>query len=84
MMEDSKWAMKNKAKVEGSVCSHYLHHETTYFCSHHFKNFSFMQSSSIRNDPYSRDDDIEPPLSILRKFGHPNGRNEAYCLNNNE
>ena len=84
MMGESKLAVKNKAKVEGSISSHFLHHEVTYFCSHYFKNFSLVWSSSIRNDPHSIVDDIEGPLYILRKSGRLSGRSEIYWLNDNE
>jgi hypothetical protein len=30
--------VKNKAKVEGSICASYLHRETIHFCSHYFKD----------------------------------------------
>lgn len=35
-MGDSKRSVKNKAKVEGSICSSYLHRETIHFISHYF------------------------------------------------
>src|SRR3954470_6591893 len=31
-MGDSKRSVKNKARVEGSICAHYLHRETSHFC----------------------------------------------------
>ena len=39
--------MKNKARVEGSICSSYLHNETTHFCSHYFNNFCIFLFSSL-------------------------------------
>ncbi|CAJ2658470.1 unnamed protein product [Trifolium pratense] len=44
----AKRAVKNKARVEGSICATYLHHETIYFCSHYFKDT--LSSSHIRNE----------------------------------
>jgi len=32
-MGESKRYIKNKARVEGSICATYLHRETIYFCS---------------------------------------------------
>jgi hypothetical protein len=37
-MGDSKRYVKNKARVEGSICAAYLHRETIHFCSHYFKD----------------------------------------------
>ena len=37
-MGDSKRSVKNKARVEGSICAHYLHRETSHFCSHYFNH----------------------------------------------
>jgi len=42
---ESKCSVKNKVKVEGSICVAYLHHETTYFCFHYFKNFMLLPSN---------------------------------------
>ncbi|XP_045830958.1 uncharacterized protein LOC123922269 [Trifolium pratense] len=44
----AKRAVKNKARVEGSICATYLHRETIYFCSHYFKDT--LSSSHIRNE----------------------------------
>jgi len=38
-MGDSERSLKNKSKVEGSICASYLHRETRYFCSHFFNSF---------------------------------------------
>lgn len=47
-MGDSKRSVKNKAKVEGSICAHYLHRETSYFWSHYF-NHLMLTPRIIRN-----------------------------------
>ena len=47
-MGDSKRVVKNKARVEGSICTSYLHRETTHFCSHYFNNFMLL-SCNIMN-----------------------------------
>ena len=39
-MGDAKRSVKNKARVEGSICASYLHRETTHFCSYYFNNTS--------------------------------------------
>jgi len=47
-MGDSKRVVKNEARVEGSICTSYIHRETTYFCSHYFNNF-MLSPCNIRN-----------------------------------
>ncbi|CAL5209972.1 unnamed protein product [Lathyrus oleraceus] len=47
-MGDSKRLVKNKAKVEGSICAYYLHRETSHFCSHYF-NHLILTPRIIRN-----------------------------------
>ena len=48
-MGDSKRSIKNRAKVEASICASYIHRETTYFCSHYFKSYMLSLRSS-RNE----------------------------------
>ena len=84
MIGDSKRVVKNKARVEGSVCAFYLHRETTYFCSHYFKSFSLVSTTTFRNDPRSGLDIIQPSLSVLNKSGRPSGRAQAYWLTDDE
>jgi hypothetical protein len=83
-MGDSKRSVKNKARVEGSICTSYLHRETTYFCSHYFKTFSLLPTTSFRNDPRSGHDGVVPALSILSKCGHPSGKPKDHWLTDKE
>ena len=81
-MDDSKRSVKNKARVEGSICSSYLHRETTYFCSYYFKN-EFAPRSS-RNEM-----DIECPrhhlaLSAFCLPGRPSGKESIHWLTDEE
>jgi len=46
---DSKRSIKNKARIEGSICASYIHRETTYYCSHYFKSYMLSVQSS-RNE----------------------------------
>lgn len=48
-MGDSKRSVKNKARVEGSICASYLHRETTHFCSHYFKDIT-LSPRNVRNE----------------------------------
>ncbi|PNX62077.1 hypothetical protein L195_g052788, partial [Trifolium pratense] len=41
----AKRAVKNKARVEGSISATYLHRETIHFCSHYFKDTLLPTSS---------------------------------------
>ena len=83
-MGASKHAVNNKARVEGSVCALYLQRETTYFCSHYFKNFSLLPNTNLRNDPRSIYDNMEASLSILHKQGRASGSSTHYWLTDNE
>ncbi|XP_040871089.1 uncharacterized protein [Glycine max] len=38
-MINPKQARKNKARIEGSICTSYIYRETTHFCSDYFNNF---------------------------------------------
>ncbi|WJX83939.1 hypothetical protein P8452_66562 [Trifolium repens] len=80
LMGDSKRSVKNKARVEGSICTSYLHRETTYFCSHYFKTFNLLTSTSLRNNPQSNHENVQPTLSLLSKCGRPSGKPQVYWL----
>jgi len=47
-MGNSKRAVKNKGRVEGSICASYIHRETTYFYSYYFNNF-MLSAHNVRN-----------------------------------
>ena len=63
----AKRSVKNKARVEGSICAYYLHRETTHFCSHYFNNFMLRPQHS-RNEV---DIESERLPSILSVFDQP-------------
>lgn len=62
----SKRAVTNKARVEGSICSDYIHRETNYFCSHYFNSFRLLPTINLSNKPHLDNDDILPTMSILQ------------------
>ena len=69
-----KKKIRQKARVEGSICKSYLEEEASFFFSHYFKdnvNLSFL--SVPRNDEV-----VEPhcskKLSIFRQYGRPAGK----------
>ena len=63
----AKRSVKNKARVEGSICASYLHRETTHFCSHSFNNF-MLRPQHCRNEV---DIESERLPSILSVFDQP-------------
>ena len=76
-MGDSKWSIKNKARVEGSICASYLHRETTYFCSHYFNNF-MLSSHNWRNEVECQKD--VSMLSVFEQQGRHAWRESIHWL----
>ena len=84
MMGDAKRAVSNKARVEGSICAFHLHRETTYFCSHYFRSENLLSTTTLRNDPRTRYEGVEPRLSVLKKAGRPSGVSKNHWLTDAE
>ncbi|RZB46310.1 hypothetical protein D0Y65_050367 [Glycine soja] len=82
-MGDSKRAVKNKAKVEGSICASYIHPETTYFCSHYFNNF-MLSPHNIRNQIAIENERRPPMLSVFDQQGRPSGKELIHWLTDDE
>ena len=82
-MGESKRSVKNKARVEGSICAAYLHRETTYFCSHYFKNFMLLPSNR-RNDTQWQSETSESTLSVFQQVGRHAGKECTYWLTDAE
>ena len=78
-MGESKRSVKNKARVEGSICAAYLHRETTYFCSHYFKNFMLLPSNH-RNDTQWQSQTFESILSVFQQVGRHAGKEATHWL----
>ncbi|XP_022633646.1 uncharacterized protein LOC111241121 [Vigna radiata var. radiata] len=77
----AKRSVKNKARVEGSICASYLHKETTHFCSHYFKNFMLTPQTN-RNEV---DFEIErTTLSVFDQGGRHSGRESTHWLSDEE
>lgn len=81
-MGDYKRSVKNKARVEGSICGAYLHRETIYFCSHYFNNF--MLSTNNRNQMDVEEERHPLTLSVFSKPGRPSGKKSASYLSDKE
>ncbi|WVZ25829.1 hypothetical protein V8G54_004373 [Vigna mungo] len=77
----AKRSVKNKARVEGSICASYLHKETTHFYSHYFKNFMLTPQRN-RNEV---DIEIErTTLSVFDQVGRHSGRESTHWLSDKE
>ncbi|CAK8530153.1 unnamed protein product [Lathyrus sativus] len=81
-MGDSKRSVKNKAKVEGSICAHYLHQETSHFCSHYFNNL-MLTLRIIRNE-FDVNKRSQFTLSIFGLLGRPSGKENVHGLTQKE
>nr|XP_027186018.1 uncharacterized protein LOC113784049 [Cicer arietinum] len=79
MMGDFKRTVKNKARVEGSICMSYLHREATYSCSHYFKTISLFDRSQ-RNEGAKLNDTVTTTLSISNQLGRPSGKAQTHWL----
>lgn len=83
-MGDSKRAVRNKARVEGSICAHYVQREITYFCSHYFKSSNLLSTNTFRNDSRSGHEGVQPRLSVLHTLGRHSGRCKDDYLSDKE
>jgi hypothetical protein len=83
MMGDFKRTVKNKAKVEGSICKAYLQRETTYFCSLYLKSVS-LSIRSQRNEALGLNNDVTSTLSISNPPGRPSGQHQTHWLTDAE
>jgi len=82
-MGESKRSVKNKARVEGSICVAYLHHETTYFCSHYFKNFTLSLSNN-RNERQWQSQTSKSTLLVFKQVGRHVGKECTHWLTNSK
>ncbi|CAL5188449.1 unnamed protein product [Lathyrus oleraceus] len=81
-MGDSKRSVKNKAKVEESICAHYLHRKTSHFCSHYFNHL--MLTPRIIRNPVSVNERSQFTLSVFGLLGHPFGKKGVHWLTQKE
>jgi len=70
-MGDSKRAIKNRARVEISICVVYVHKETSYFFSHYFIDHVHVQTTT-RNDVENERDSMT--LSVFNLPGRHSGK----------
>ena len=77
--------VKNKSRVEGSICEAYLCQETSHFCSYYFESHvQSMRNNVDRNDDGGVGKTIRPTLSIFNHSGHSTGTCKSRYLNNRE
>ena len=70
-----KKKIRQKARVEGSICKAYLEEESSFFSSHYFSNDVNLSFVSIpRNDEAVEHDSSQTMLSIFRQHGRPAGK----------
>ena len=80
-----KRMVKNKARVEGSICQAYLMRETTYFTSYYFEDHvPSMRTRSRRNEEVHEPEGYQPSLSIFRVVGNPGGKTKTRFLSYEE
>nr|GMD40855.1 uncharacterized protein LOC111894883 [Ipomoea batatas] len=84
LLHELKKDVKNKAKVEGSICNAYLVREASIFCSHYFEPHVYTRSRKVpRNDDGGVHED-EENLSIFKYPGRLYGRCKARRLTDAE
>ena len=80
-----KKMVKNKARVEGSICEAYLYMETTYFCSYYFESHVPSMRTRCRQNEYElHDEGVQPTLSIFEPQGRSAGKPGKRYLNEQE
>jgi hypothetical protein len=83
LMGDFKRTVKNKARVEGSICASYLHRETSHFCSHYF-NHLMLTPNNTRNKVIDECQRSPWTLSVFRLSGHLSGAVKDYWMSDAE
>jgi len=77
--------IKNKARVEGSICEVYLVQDTSHFCSYYFESHTqTMRNKVSRNDNGGENDEVDQTSTI---FNHPDrysGTSSSRYLNKKE
>ena len=82
-----KQHVRNKAKVEGSICNAYLVEEASSFCSHYFEPHVYTRHRKVpRNDDgeIAEGVNIDGNLSIFTYPGRTMGRSRSRFLTEDE
>ncbi|CAH9124267.1 unnamed protein product, partial [Cuscuta epithymum] len=74
-LHELKKDVKNKAKVEGSICNAYLVREASNFCSHYFEPHVYTRSRKVpRNDDGGGFEENGNRLMIFKHLGRCSGK----------
>ncbi|XP_043814764.1 uncharacterized protein LOC122724332 [Manihot esculenta] len=78
--------VRNKARVEGSICNAYLVEEATSFCAHYFESYVQTRHRKVpRNVDISEStENYEGNLSIFMQSGRPIGKGTTRYLMEDE
>ncbi|KAL4579754.1 hypothetical protein LXL04_015919 [Taraxacum kok-saghyz] len=80
-----KLDVKNKARVEGSICNAYLTREASIFCSYCFERHVSTRNRKVpRNDDGGAEVDDEEQLAVFSHPGRPYGKRKTRRLTENE
>ena len=84
-LHDLKGMVKNRAKVEGSICEAYLVQESSYFSSYYFEpDIQSKRTRSRRNEVGVWNDQSSHTLSIFNQSGRPTGKCSSRWLSDAE
>ena len=77
--------MRQKARVEGSICKSYIEEEASFFFSHYFSDHVNISFESVpRNDEGDEQESSQTVLSIFRQHGRPSGKCVDVWLNDKD
>ena len=79
--------MRQKARVEGSICKSYIDEEASFFFSHYFKDHVDLSFVSVpRNDDQAVEQasSSESVLSIFKQYGRHASESEEVWLDDKE
>ncbi|XP_049406263.1 uncharacterized protein LOC125869906 [Solanum stenotomum] len=73
-----KKTIKNKSRVEGSICQAYLAQEISYFASHYFESHVLSSNNRVdRNDDLITKNATQPTLSVFNLSGRSYGKKKG-------
>jgi len=77
--------VKNKARVEGSICKAYLVQETFNFCSYSFESHVQTMGNKVsRNDDGGENEEVNQTSTIFNHPGRYSGTSSSRYLNKKE
>ena len=76
--------VRNKAKVEGSICNAYLVEEASSFCAYYFEPHINTRHRRVPRNVECGVDVIEGMLSVFKPLGRPFGRGTKRLLTEEE